>query len=157
MQKPSYEPKPRIDRIGLHQAYMELAHVWAQRSKAVRRQVGAILVKDGQIISDGYNGMPAGTPQENEACEEWQFQDGQWVMATKPDVLHAEANAILKMAANGGTGTAGATLYVTLSPCRECAKLIKQAKITKVFYREPYRILDGVRDLDQSGIPCLKL
>jgi len=120
--------------------YMEMAAVWATNSYCKRRQVGALLVKDKMIISDGYNGTPAGF--ENE-CE-----DGN---VTKPYVLHAEANAITKVAKSGNSSE-GSTLYVTASPCIECAKLIIQSGISRVVYRDEYRSRDGIELLQRAGI-----
>lgn len=126
-------------------SYLEMAAVWAQNSYCSRRKVGAILVKDRMIISDGYNGTPAGF--EN-VCED---DDG----VTKPYVLHAEANAITKVAKSGNSSL-GATLYVTASPCMECAKLIIQAGIRRVVYREEYRIADGLDLLRRAGVEVVK-
>lgn len=126
-------------------SYIEMASVWAKNSYCKRRQVGAILVKDRMIISDGYNGTPSGF--EN-VCE-----DDQGV--TKPYVLHAEANAITKVAKSGNSSL-GATLYVTASPCMECSKLIIQAGITRVVYRDEYRISDGIDLLRRAGIEVVK-
>lgn len=144
------------NRISLDEAYMQMAEVWARRSKATRKQVGAIIVKDRQIISDGYNGMPAGDPDD--VCEYWASTDVaglgsvQQILSTKPEVLHAESNALAKIAENGGVGAQGGTLYVTMSPCFECSKLIKQAKIARVVYRELYRIEDGILFLRERGV-----
>ena len=121
-------------------SYLEMAQIWAQNSYCKRRKVGALLVKDRMIISDGYNGTPSGF--EN-ICEE----DG----VTKPYVLHAEANAITKVAKSGNSSE-GATLYVTASPCLECSKLIIQAGIKRVVYRDEYRITDGIDLLRRAGI-----
>ena len=121
-------------------SYIQMAGVWAQNSYCKRRQVGALLVKDRMIISDGYNGTPAGF--EN-ICEE----NG----VTKPYVLHAEANAITKIARSGNNSN-GSTLYVTDSPCIECAKLIIQAGIKRVIYSREYRLTDGVDLLRRAGI-----
>ena len=121
--------------------YLEMAAVWAKNSYCKRRQVGALLVKDRMIISDGYNGTPSGF--EN-VCED---ENG----VTKPYVLHAEANAISKVAKSGNSSS-GSTLYVTASPCVECAKLIIQAGITRVVYRDEYRLTDGVDLLRRAGI-----
>lgn len=126
-------------------SYLEMASVWAKNSYCTRRQVGAILVKDRMIISDGYNGTPAGF--EN-VCED---ESG----VTKPYVLHAEANAITKVAKSSNSSL-GATLYVTASPCMECAKLIIQAGISRVVYLEEYRITDGVDLLRRAGIQVEK-
>ena len=122
-------------------SYLEMAGIWARNSYCKRRQVGALIVKDKMIISDGYNGTPAGF--EN-ICEE---ESG----ATKPYVLHAEANAITKVAKSGNSSL-GATLYVTASPCMECAKLIFQSGIKRVVYKDEYRLTDGIDLLKRAGI-----
>ena len=121
-------------------SYLQMAEIWAQNSYCIRRKVGALLVKERMIISYGYNGTPSGF--EN-VCEE----DG----VTKPYVLHAEANAITKVAKSGNSSE-GATLYVTASPCLECAKLIIQSGIKRVVYRDAYRLTDGVDLLRRAGI-----
>ena len=126
--------------------YLEMAAVWAKNSYCTRRQVGAILVKDRMIISDGYNGTPAGF--EN-VCED---ENG----VTKPYVLHAEANAITKVAKSGNSSD-GATLYITDSPCVECAKLIVQSGIRRVVYAREYRMVDGVDLLRRAGIQVEKI
>ena len=126
--------------------YMQMAEIWAKNSYCKRRQVGALLVKDNMIISDGYNGTPSGF--EN-ICED---ESG----ATKPYVLHAEANAISKVAKSGNS-SAGATLYVTASPCIECAKLIIQSGIKRVVYKDEYRLTDGVDLLRRAGIEVEKI
>lgn len=126
--------------------YIEMASVWAKNSYCRRRQVGALLVKDRMIISDGYNGTPSGF--EN-VCED---DNG----VTKPYVLHAEANAITKVAKSGNS-SAGATLYVTASPCVECSKLIIQSGIKRVVYRDEYRLTDGVDLLRRAGIVVEKV
>jgi len=139
------------NRIDLDEAYLQMAEVWARRSKGNRLQVGCLIVKDKQIISDGYNGMPAGS--EDDTCEVFtngvNINDG---LKTKREVLHAESNALMKIAENGGTGAQGATLYTTWSPCFECSKLIRQAKITRVVFRNAYRDMDGVQFLHDSGV-----
>ena len=122
-------------------AYLRMASEWAKLSYCERRQVGAIIVKDRMIISDGYNGTPTG--YEN-ICED---DEGY----TKWYVLHAEANAILKVAASTQS-CKGATLYITLSPCKNCSKLIFQAGITRVVYSTAYKDLSGVKFLEKSGI-----
>ena len=126
-------------------SYLEMAEIWAQNSYCKRRKVGALLVKDRMIISDGYNGTPSGF--EN-ICEE----DG----VTKPYVLHAEANAITKVAKSGNSSE-GATLFVTASPCLECAKLIIQSGIKRVVYRDEYRVTDGIDLLRRAGIEVEKV
>lgn len=124
-------------------SYLQMAQIWARNSYCKRRQVGALLVKDRMIISDGYNGTPSGF--EN-VCED---ADG----VTKPYVLHAEANAISKIAKSGNSAD-GATLYVTASPCMECAKLIIQAGIKRVVYSDEYRLHDGIDLLRRAGVEC---
>ncbi|MEA4983433.1 MAG: dCMP deaminase family protein [Paludibacter sp.] len=125
----------------LDQRYMRMARIWAENSYCERRKVGALLVKNKMIISDGYNGTPSGF--ENE-CEDENNQ-------SKAYVLHAEANAITKVARSHNSSD-GATLYVTASPCIECAKLIIQAGIKRVVFGEEYRIMDGVELLKRAGI-----
>jgi dCMP deaminase len=126
--------------------YIQMARVWAKNSYCKRRQVGALLVKDRMIISDGYNGTPSGF--ENE-CED---ENGQ----SKPYVLHAEANAITKVAKSNNSSE-GATLYITDSPCLECAKLIIQAGIKRVVYGDEYRMTDGIILLEKAGIEIVKI
>lgn len=126
--------------------YIEMASVWAKNSYCKRRQVGALLVKDRMIISDGYNGTPSGF--EN-VCED---ENG----VTKPYVLHAEANAISKVAKSGNSSQ-GATLYVTASPCLECSKLIIQAGISRVVYKDEYRLTDGIDLLRRAGVEVEKV
>ncbi|MBQ1700177.1 MAG: dCMP deaminase family protein [Bacteroidales bacterium] len=126
--------------------YLEMAEIWARNSYCKRRQVGALIVKDKMIISDGYNGTPSGF--EN-VCED---ENG----VTKPYVLHAEANAITKVAKSGNSSN-GSTLYVTASPCLECSKLIIQAGIKRVVYKDEYRLTDGVDLLRRAGIEVEKI
>ena len=126
--------------------YLEMAAIWAKNSYCKRRQVGALIVKDRMIISDGYNGTPAGF--EN-ICED---ENG----ITKPYVLHAEANAISKVAKSGNSSE-GSTLYVTAAPCLECSKLIIQAGIKRVVYRDEYRLTDGIDLLKRAGIEVEKI
>lgn len=130
----------------LDKRYMRMAAIWAENSYCVRRQVGALIVKDKMIISDGYNGTPAGF--EN-ICEN---EEG----FTKPYVLHAEANAITKIARSNNNSN-GATLYVTTSPCIECAKLIIQAGIIRVVYGEEYHVMDGIELLKRAGVEVVYL
>ena len=127
-------------------SYIEMASVWARNSYCKRRQVGALLVKDRMIISDGYNGTPSGF--EN-ICED---ENG----VTKPYVLHAEANAISKVAKSVNSAE-GATLYVTASPCMECAKLIIQSGIKRVVFSDSYRIQDGIELLKRAGIEIVQI
>ncbi|MBR6882221.1 MAG: dCMP deaminase family protein [Bacteroidales bacterium] len=127
-------------------SYLEMAEIWAQNSYCKRRKVGALLVKDRMIISDGYNGTPSGF--EN-VCEDEND-------VTKPYVLHAEANAITKVAKSGNSSE-GDTLYVTASPCLECSKLIIQSGIKRVVYRDEYRLTDGIDLLRRAGIQVEKV
>ena len=126
--------------------YLRMAAIWAENSYCVRRKVGALVVKEKMIISDGYNGTPSGF--EN-VCED---DNG----VTKPYVLHAEANAITKLARSGNNSDQ-ATLYVTASPCIECAKLIIQAGIKRVVYAEKYRLNDGIELMERAGIKVVYL
>ena len=125
----------------LDRRYLRMARIWAENSYCKRRQVGALIVKEKMIISDGYNGTPAGF--EN-ICED---EDN----VTKPYVLHAEANAITKIACSNNNSQ-GATLYVTAAPCIECAKLIIQAGIRRVAYAEQYRLTEGIELLEKAKI-----
>ena len=126
--------------------YLRMARIWAKNSYCTRRQVGALVVKNNMIISDGYNGTPSGF--EN-VCED---DNG----ITKPYVLHAEANAITKLA-RSSNNSEGATIYITASPCIECAKLIIQAGIKRVVYGEKYRLTDGIELLERAGIEVVYL
>ena len=130
----------------LDKRYLRMAAIWAENSYCQRRKVGAIIVKNQMIISDGYNGTPAGF--EN-VCED---ESG----STKPYVLHAEANAITKVARSNNSSD-GATLYATASPCLECAKLIIQSGIKRVVFNEFYRITDGVDLIRRAGIECIHI
>lgn len=136
------EEKQRI----LDCRYLRMARIWSENSYCRRRKVGALLVKDKMIISDGYNGTPSGF--EN-ICES---EEG----TTFPYVLHAEANAITKVARSNNSSE-GATLYVTASPCMECAKLIIQAGIRRVVFSEMYRITDGLDLLRKAGVEIIYL
>ena len=131
------EEKQRI----IDYRYLRMARIWSENSYCRRRQVGALIVKNQMIISDGYNGTPSGF---DNVCEN---PEG----STFPYVLHAEANAITKVARSNNSSD-GATLYVTASPCMECAKLIIQAGIKRVVFSELYRITDGIDLLRQAGI-----
>ncbi len=139
--KNSIEKQEILDR-----RYLRMALIWAENSYCQRRKVGAILVKDKMIISDGYNGTPAGF--EN-VCED---ESG----STKPYVLHAEANAITKVARSNNSSD-GSTLYVTASPCVECAKLIIQAGIRRVVFNDLYRLSDGIDLLRRAGVECVHI
>ncbi|MBD5358203.1 MAG: dCMP deaminase family protein [Bacteroides sp.] len=127
--------------LALDMRYLRMAKIWSENSYCVRRKVGALLVKDKMIISDGYNGTPSGFPN---ICED----DSN---VTFPYVLHAEANAITKVARSNNSSN-GSTLYVTASPCIECAKLIIQAGIRRVVFSELYRITDGIDLLRKAGV-----
>ncbi len=141
MDKEQAEKQTRLD-----ERYLRMAAVWAENSYCKRRQVGALLIKNKMIISDGYNGTPSGF--EN-ICED---ESGK----TKAYVLHAEANAITKIAKSHNSSE-GATLYVTSSPCIECAKLIIQAGIIRVVFSESYRLNDGIELLERSNIEVVNL
>lgn len=130
----------------LDERYLRMASIWAENSYCIRRKVGALIVKDKMIISDGFNGTPSGF--EN-ICED----DND---LTKPYVLHAEANAITKVARSNNSSE-GATLYITDAPCIECAKLIIQAGIKRIVYSRSYRIDDGLKLLQRAGIECVRL
>ena len=133
-------------QLKFDRSYLRMAQVWAENSYCNRRKVGALIVKDRMIISDGYNGTPSGF--EN-VCED---EDGH----TKPYVLHAEANAITKVAKSNNSSN-GATLYVTAAPCMECAKLIIQSGIRRVVYLESYRLSDGIELLERAGIEVIQI
>jgi len=128
------------------EAYMKMAQTWGELSHCERKKVGALIVKDRMIISDGYNGTPSGF--ENECEDENHY--------TKWYVLHAEANAILKVAASAQS-CEGATLYITLSPCRECSKLIHQAGIKRVVYSVEYKDRSGLDFLEKAGVILTQL
>ena len=130
----------------LDKRYLRMAAIWAENSYCERRKVGAIIVKDKMIISDGFNGTPAGF--EN-VCES---PEG----VTKPYVLHAEANAITKVARSNNSSE-GSTLYVTASPCLECSKLIIQAGIRREVFNDLYRLSDGIDLLQRAGVECVHL
>lgn len=142
-----------MTRIGFDEAYMQMAEVWAQRSYATRTKVGALLVNPltRQIVSDGFNGMPSGFPNED---VEFVNPDGS--ISTNPLVIHAESNTIIKCAVAQG-GSIGCTLYVTINPCVDCAKLIIQSGIKRVVYRNFYRITEGIAILQRAGIEVVKI
>ena len=137
---------PEEKKHELDLRYLRMARIWAENSYCERRKVGALIVKDKMIISDGYNGTPAGF--EN-VCEDENH-------LTKPYVLHAEANAITKVARSNNSSE-GSTLYVTASPCLECSKLIIQAGIKRVVFNELYRMTDGIDLLCRAGIECVHI
>ena len=136
-------------------AYMDVAERFAKLSYAKRLNVGAIVVKDDRIISIGYNGMPSGWDND---CEEVVGQDevGSLVLKSKPEVLHAESNAIAKLAKSNESGN-NATLFVTHSPCLDCAKLIYQSGITTVYFKDNYRSNDGIEFLRKSNVEVTKI
>ena len=135
-------------QIKYDKVYLKMAHIWGQLSYCERKKVGALIVKDRMIISDGYNGTPSGF---DNICED----EGHY---TKWYVLHAEANAILKVAASTQS-CKGATLYITLSPCKECSKLIHQSGIIRVVYSKAYKDKSGLRFLEKAGVilECVSL
>ena len=133
-------------RLRYDKAYLRIAMEWAKLSHCNRKQVGAIIVKDRMIISDGYNGTPSGF--EN-LCEDEDYY-------TKWYVLHAEANAILKVAASTQS-CYGATLYITLSPCKECSKLIHQSGIKRVVYSVTYKDITGLKFLEKAGVSLTQI
>jgi dCMP deaminase len=157
-------------------AFMETAKLFAELSHAKRLHVGAIVVKDDRIISIGYNGMPAGWGNDceykdymsrdaggwlnpDEIEQRWQYleEDGtRYSLKTKPEVLHAETNAIAKLARSTESGV-GSTMFITHSPCLDCAKLIYQSGIQRVYYGEAYRNNDGVEFLEKSGVQIEKM
>jgi len=131
------------------EAYMKTAEVFADCSTATRLHVGAIIVKDERIISIGYNGTPSGWDNN---CEDIKINnDGDYVTVTKPEVLHAETNAIAKLAKFNGSGS-GSVLFVTHSPCLDCSKLVFQSGISTVYYRNSYRDNAGVDFLNKAGV-----
>lgn len=165
------------------QVYMKTAEIFAELSHARRLHVGAIVVKDDRIISIGYNGMPAGWDNNcedreymsrdaggwlnpDEIYERWPFEEEdidpdlgyvrRYALKTRPEVLHAETNAISKLAKSTESGN-GASMFITHSPCLDCAKLIYQSGINSVFYRNSYRSEDGIRFLEKSGVVVEKL
>jgi len=133
-----------VKTITLDATYLAMARVWSSLSNAERMKVGCLVVKNDQIISDGFNGTPTGF---DNACED---EDG----STKKEVLHAESNALSKLAKSTNSSE-GATLYCTLSPCFECSKLIVQAGIKRVIFEEKYRIEDGIEFLGKAGVEIL--
>jgi dCMP deaminase len=141
-------------KLKLVKAYMDTAKIFAELSHARRLHVGAIVVKDDRIISIGYNGMPAGW--DNDCEDVIQYSDDTTALKTKPEVLHAETNAIAKLARSSDSGL-GADIFITHSPCLDCAKLIYQSGIKRVWYGNEYRSSDGTEFLIKSGIEVTKL
>ncbi len=132
------------EQIQLDRTYLAMAAIWGQLSKARRKKVGCLIVKDSQIISDGYNGTPAGYDNN---CE----YETRFGYETKPEVLHAESNALMKLAKSVNSSK-GSTIYLTISPCFDCAKLIIQAEVKRVVYSEIYRIEKGIEFLRSNGV-----
>lgn len=132
----------------LDAAYLKMAQVWAELSKALRKKVGCLIVKDGSIISDGYNGTPRGF---DNGCELPPRHHLDTQLVTKPEVLHAESNAITKLAKSTQSSD-GATMYITISPCVECSKLIIQSGIKRVVYENFYKNSAGIDLLNKAGI-----
>ena len=143
------------NRLTLDEAYMQMAEIWSKRSKANRKQVGCLIVKDNQIISDGYNGILPGVVPD--ICEEVQVVMGVEVLVTKPDVIHAELNAIAKLAKNGNASALGSSAYITLSPCIDCARILASSGVRKVFYREQYKETAGIDLLTNYGVKVTQL
>jgi dCMP deaminase len=136
--------------------YMKTAKLFAEHSSAVRKKVGAVIVKDDRIISIGYNGMPSGWDND---CENYFGLDlkGNPTLVTKPEVLHAESNAIAAKLAKSTESGDGASMFITCSPCIDCAKMIYQSGIKEVFYGEEYRNNDGIEFLNKCGLSVRKL
>jgi len=135
-------------------AHMKVAEVYAELSSAKRLHVGAIIVKNDRIISIGYNGMPAGWDNN---CEDIKIDnDGQYELRTKPEVLHAETNAIAKLAKSSESGE-GATMFVTHAPCLDCAKLVYQSGINSVYYQNSYRNDDGIDFLKKCKVEVCQI
>ena len=135
------EYKSKAKQLRYDKAYLKMAREWAKLSHCERKQVGALIVKDSMIISDGYNGAPSGF---DNCCED---EEGKTIWY----VLHAEANAIMKVSKSTNNSN-GATLYITLSPCKECSKLVLQAGIRRVVYMKGYKDDAGIKFLDKAGV-----
>jgi dCMP deaminase len=138
--------KEHLKQLRYDKAYLKMAQSWSKLSHCNRKQVGALIVKDSMIISDGYNGTPAGFDN----CCENEIGETHWY------VLHAEANAILKVAKSTNNST-GATLYLTLSPCKDCSKLILQAGITRVVFKDSYKDAEGITFLKSAGVDVFQI
>jgi len=140
---------PQIHELDL--AYLDMAKRWSKLSKAVRKKVGCIIVKNGAIISDGYNGTPKGFDNN---CEIMLDEHDRSALLTKPEVLHAESNAITKLA-KSTQSSEGATMYITIAPCMDCSKLIIQSGITRVVYSKFYKNDQGIKLLKKGGIDVI--
>tara|TARA_R110000751_G_scaffold269272_2_gene368952 strand:- start:265 stop:762 length:498 start_codon:yes stop_codon:yes gene_type:complete len=138
-------------QIELDITYLKMADEWAQLSKAVRRKVGCLIVRDGQIISDGYNGTPVGFDNTCEFVNEKFLDRAENKLQTKPEVLHAESNALMKLAKSTNSSK-DSTIYLTMSPCFDCAKLIIQAGVLRVVYSDTYRNTEGIDFLRSNNI-----
>lgn len=138
-------------QIDLDVTYLRMADEWAQLSKAVRRKVGCLIVKDDQIISDGYNGTPAGFDNTCEFVNEGFLDRAENKLQTKPEVLHAESNALMKLAKSTNSSK-DSTIYLTMSPCFDCAKLIIQAGVIRVVFSEKYRNQKGIEFLRSNNV-----
>jgi dCMP deaminase len=138
--------KEHLKQLRYDKAYLKMAQSWSKLSHCSRKQVGALIVKDAMIISDGYNGTPAGFDN----CCENEIGETHWY------VLHAEANAILKVA-KSTNNSKGATLYLTLSPCKDCSKLILQAGITRVVFKDSYKDAEGISFLKSAGVDVFQI
>jgi len=132
----------------LDKTYLSMAHIWARLSKAIRKKVGCLIVKDGAIISDGYNGTPSGF---DNTCEIYPQKGTDLGLVTKPEVLHAESNAITKLAKSTQSSN-GATVYITVSPCLNCSKLIIQSGVARVVYKETYGDGKGIELLKKANL-----
>lgn len=138
--------KSKLDNL-----YMNIADQVSKMSHARRTKVGAVLANESNVLSYGWNGTPAG---DDNNCE---IENPDGSLTTQPEVLHAESNVLMKLVSSGGIGTKDATMYVTLSPCFECAKLIKQAKIKRVVFKEQYRDSRGIDFLTARGVEVVQL
>jgi dCMP deaminase len=141
------------DQNELDKTYLSMAHTWSSLSRATRKKVGCLIVKDGAIISDGYNGTPKGFDNN---CEFLPRNTLDTELITKPEVLHAESNAITKLA-KSTQSSKGSTMYITISPCVECAKLIIQSEISRVVYGKLYKNQNGLNLLRQAKIKITEL
>jgi len=139
------------NQLDLDTTYLKMAEVWGQLSKAKRKKVGCLIVKDSQIISDGYNGTPAGYSNECEFVNENFLPQAENKLETKPEVLHAESNALMKLAKSTNSSK-DSTIYLTMSPCFDCAKLIIQAGVVRVVYSETYRDQEGIQFLNSNNV-----
>lgn len=137
----------------LDEAYLQMCQVWSQLSRAKRKKVGCLIVNNGVIISDGYNGTPKGFDNN---CEFKLDKGDPSTLTTKPEVLHAESNAITKLA-KSNQSSSGSTMYITIAPCIECAKLIIQSEISRVVFKNYYKNKDGIKILKKAKIKVEKL